>query len=138
MDLMKVAADVLIPVKELPAFKAGDTVTVFYKIIEGTKEREQQFGIVRPPPFDFGGRLPGVTRVLPLAVPEGNPLRLFVPDPLTLAWSFPTIGEPAATGGDSGDPGWWVMSISPSPPGLEILPEEVHNTVAREIGRAHV
>ncbi len=44
---MKVAAENLIPVKETPAFKAGDTVTVYYKIIEGTKEREQQFqGVV--------------------------------------------------------------------------------------------
>lgn len=47
MDLMKVAQQSLIPEKEVPPFKAGDTVTVFYKIIEGTKEREQQFqGVV--------------------------------------------------------------------------------------------
>ncbi len=33
--------------KELPAFKAGDTVTVHYKIIEGNKERVQQYqGVV--------------------------------------------------------------------------------------------
>lgn len=31
----------------IPEFKSGDTVTVTYKIIEGTKEREQQFqGVV--------------------------------------------------------------------------------------------
>jgi len=29
--------------KELPAFKAGDNVTVNYKIIEGSKERIQSF-----------------------------------------------------------------------------------------------
>lgn len=29
--------------KEFPAFKAGDNVTVNYKIIEGTKERIQSF-----------------------------------------------------------------------------------------------
>ncbi len=29
--------------KEFPAFKAGDNVTVNYKIIEGTKERVQSF-----------------------------------------------------------------------------------------------
>lgn len=29
--------------KKFPAFKAGDTVTVHYKIIEGNKERIQQF-----------------------------------------------------------------------------------------------
>src|SRR6185436_15510991 len=33
--------------KEIPQFKAGDTVTVFYKIIEGNKERIQQYqGVV--------------------------------------------------------------------------------------------
>ena len=33
--------------KDMPDFKSGDTVTVTYKIIEGTKEREQQFqGVV--------------------------------------------------------------------------------------------
>lgn len=47
MDLIKIAAAQLIPAKETPAFKSGDTVTVYYKIIEGTKEREQQFqGVV--------------------------------------------------------------------------------------------
>ncbi len=47
MDLIKEAQKSLIEVKELPSFKAGDTVTVTYKIIEGNKEREQQFqGVV--------------------------------------------------------------------------------------------
>jgi large subunit ribosomal protein L19 len=39
--------DTLTTVNELPAFKAGDTVTVSYKIREGNKERIQQFqGVV--------------------------------------------------------------------------------------------
>jgi large subunit ribosomal protein L19 len=47
MDLVKFAEQSLIPVVEMPEFKAGDTVTVYYKIIEGNKEREQQFqGVV--------------------------------------------------------------------------------------------
>lgn len=33
----------LIGKKELPKFKAGDNITVNYKIIEGTKERIQSF-----------------------------------------------------------------------------------------------
>ncbi len=33
----------LTPKKELPAFKAGDNVTVNYRIIEGNKERIQSF-----------------------------------------------------------------------------------------------
>ena len=47
MDLVKFAEDTLVEKKEFPAFKAGDTVTVVYKIKEGTKEREQLFqGVV--------------------------------------------------------------------------------------------
>ncbi len=47
MDLVKLAEKQIIPVKEAPDFKSGDTVTVYYKIIEGNKEREQQFqGVV--------------------------------------------------------------------------------------------
>ena len=37
----------LIAVKDLPVFGAGDTISVSYKIIEGVKERIQQFqGVV--------------------------------------------------------------------------------------------
>jgi len=47
MDLVKLAEETLIEKKVIPSFKAGDTVTVFYKIIEGTKERIQQYqGVV--------------------------------------------------------------------------------------------
>ena len=47
MDLVKFAEEALVEKKELPPFKAGDTVTVFYKIKEGAKERVQQFqGVV--------------------------------------------------------------------------------------------
>lgn len=47
MDLMKAAEQASVKQDKRPEFKAGDTVTVFYKIIEGTKEREQQFqGVV--------------------------------------------------------------------------------------------
>src|SRR6187455_2311449 len=47
MDLVKFATDTLVPKNEVPSFKAGDTVTVVYKIKEGNKEREQMFqGVV--------------------------------------------------------------------------------------------
>src|SRR5882757_1651046 len=47
MDLIKIAVDSIIEKRDLPEFKAGDTITVFYKIIEGTKERIQQYqGVV--------------------------------------------------------------------------------------------
>ena len=47
MDLVKFIQDTLVEKKDLPQFKAGDTVTVHYKIIEGTKERIQQYqGVV--------------------------------------------------------------------------------------------
>jgi large subunit ribosomal protein L19 len=47
MNLVKVAQEAFIEKKDLPAFKAGDTVTVHYKIKEGNKERIQQYqGVV--------------------------------------------------------------------------------------------
>lgn len=37
----------LVPVKQFPEFRAGDTITVNYKIVEGNKERIQSFqGVV--------------------------------------------------------------------------------------------
>jgi large subunit ribosomal protein L19 len=47
VDLIKVAESATVNQEPKPEFKAGDTVTVYYKIIEGNKEREQQFqGVV--------------------------------------------------------------------------------------------
>ncbi|MFM2190572.1 MAG: 50S ribosomal protein L19 [Arcticibacter sp.] len=47
MDLVKYVEDTLTEKKDFPEFKAGDTVTVVYKIKEGNKEREQMFqGVV--------------------------------------------------------------------------------------------
>ena len=47
MDIIREIAHELTTVQELPSFKAGDTVTIKYKIKEGNKERIQQFqGVV--------------------------------------------------------------------------------------------
>lgn len=47
MDLMKIAEQAFDTKAELPEFKAGDTVTVHYKIKEGSKERIQLYrGVV--------------------------------------------------------------------------------------------
>ncbi len=47
MDLMKVVENEFAVKKEFPEFKAGDTVTVHYKIKEGSKERIQNYkGVV--------------------------------------------------------------------------------------------
>lgn len=43
MDLIKVAEGAFSAGKEFPQFKSGDTVTVAYRIVEGNKERIQQF-----------------------------------------------------------------------------------------------
>ena len=46
-DLIKVAEKAFAVEKQYPVFKAGDTVTVAYKIVEGNKERIQSFrGVV--------------------------------------------------------------------------------------------
>ena len=47
MDIVKEIEKELVQANELPTFKAGDTVTVHYKIKEGDKERVQLFqGVV--------------------------------------------------------------------------------------------
>lgn len=47
MEAIKFVENDLSPVKEFPEFGAGDTVTVYYKIKEGNKERTQHFqGVV--------------------------------------------------------------------------------------------
>ncbi len=47
MNLIQYVEEKLSPKKQLPDFKAGDTITVHYKIKEGDKERVQQYqGIV--------------------------------------------------------------------------------------------
>ena len=46
-DLMKTAEEQMVEKKTYPVFKAGDTVTVNYKIVEGNKERLQAYqGVV--------------------------------------------------------------------------------------------
>jgi len=46
-DLIKVAEKAFATGKDFPSFKAGDTITVAYKIVEGNKERIQLYrGVV--------------------------------------------------------------------------------------------
>ncbi|MBL7963404.1 MAG: 50S ribosomal protein L19 [Flavobacteriales bacterium] len=47
MDKIKQLEKEIAPLKQYPDFKAGDTVTIHYRISEGNKERIQQFqGVV--------------------------------------------------------------------------------------------
>jgi large subunit ribosomal protein L19 len=47
MDLIKVAEEAFATGNKFPEFKSGDTITVAYKIIEGSKERIQLYrGVV--------------------------------------------------------------------------------------------
>ena len=47
MDLIKIAEEAFATGKQHPNFKAGDTVTVAYRIVEGNKERVQLYrGVV--------------------------------------------------------------------------------------------
>lgn len=46
-QLIRVAQESMWPQKEVPEFKSGDTITVSYRIVEGSKERVQSFrGVV--------------------------------------------------------------------------------------------
>jgi large subunit ribosomal protein L19 len=79
MDLLKVAESQFTVEKDIPAFSAGDTITVHYKIKEGNKERVQQFrGVVLQRKGSgsketftvrkMSGNI-GVERIFPLASP---------------------------------------------------------------------
>jgi large subunit ribosomal protein L19 len=47
LELIKFVEEQFVSKKEHPAFKAGDTVTVTYRIVEGNKERLQAYqGVV--------------------------------------------------------------------------------------------
>ena len=47
MDLIKVAEEAFATGKNFPEFKAGDTITVSYRIVEGNKQRVQLYrGVV--------------------------------------------------------------------------------------------
>ncbi|MBK7220968.1 MAG: 50S ribosomal protein L19 [Saprospiraceae bacterium] len=43
MDLIKYVQETLLPAKNHPSFRAGDSIAVNYKIVEGNKERIQVF-----------------------------------------------------------------------------------------------
>ncbi len=46
-ELIQYVEDTFVETKKFPNFKAGDTITVSYRIVEGSKERIQQFqGVV--------------------------------------------------------------------------------------------
>lgn len=77
--LMQFVEDNFVEMKELPSFKAGDTITVHYKIKEGDKERIQQFqgvvlqrnGVGISETFTIrklSGNI-GVERIIPVASP---------------------------------------------------------------------
>lgn len=86
MDIIKEIAKDLVEVKEWPSFKAGDTITVYYTIKEGEKERTQFFqgtvlqrrGSATTETFTIrkisGGI--GVERVFPLASPFINKIEI--------------------------------------------------------------
>lgn len=67
MDIINEIAKELVPVKDFPDFKSGDTITVAYKIIEGSKERVQQFtGVV------LQRRGSGITETFTIRKMSGN------------------------------------------------------------------
>jgi large subunit ribosomal protein L19 len=79
MDFLRQIQEELVEVKSFPKFKAGDTVTVSYKIKEGSKERTQLFqGVVlqrrgQGPSETFTVRkmsgTVGVERIFPISSP---------------------------------------------------------------------
>ena len=86
MDRIKQLESKLIEDRELPAFKAGDNVTVYYKIIEGDKSQyTPDFTASASLAYDFnwGGNVGGMAR-LDLSHADGFSvfLRTFPPQPV--------------------------------------------------------
>lgn len=86
MDLMKAVNKEYAVDKKFPDFKAGDTITVDYKIKEGNKERIQQFkgvviqkkGSAHTTTFTvrkMSGNI-GVERIFPISAPSINKIRI--------------------------------------------------------------
>ena len=78
-EIIKQIERELMPKREFPLFKSGDTITVHYKIIEGSKERIQQYqGVVLQRSGDgstetftvrkISGNV-GVERIFPISSP---------------------------------------------------------------------
>lgn len=86
MNLMNVVEEKFAVEKEYPKFRAGDTITVHYRIIEGNKERIQQYrGVViqrsgsgHTETFTvrkMSGNI-GVERIFPIASPFINKIEV--------------------------------------------------------------
>lgn len=79
MNRIKEIENRLNPIKDMPDFAAGDTIAVSYKIVEGTKERLQEFAGVVIQRKGNGGTATftvrkisggvGVERIFPVASP---------------------------------------------------------------------
>ena len=79
MDLIKVAEESFAAAKVHPKFKSGDTVTIAYRIIEGSKERVQLYRGVVIKMIGHGGKKRftvrkmsdsiGVERIFPMDSP---------------------------------------------------------------------
>ena len=77
MDLIKVAEEAFATGKQFPEFRAGDTVTVAYKITEGNKERIQLYRGVVIKIIGHGEKrrftvrkMSGVERIFPIESPN--------------------------------------------------------------------
>ena len=86
MDLIKVAEEAFATGKQFPSFGSGDTITVGYKIVEGTKERVQLYrGVVikisghgdkkRFTVRKMSGTI-GVERIFPIESPNINSIEV--------------------------------------------------------------
>ena len=71
-DLIKIAEEAFATGKSFPQFRAGDTITVAYKIVEGNKERIQLYRgvVIKISGHQEKRRFTGVERIFPIESPN--------------------------------------------------------------------
>ena len=77
MDLIKIEEEAFATGKQHPSFKAGDTVTVAYRIVEGNKERVQPVSYTHLPyaKAKTGAPFAALWQAPPSAPPSFLPIR---------------------------------------------------------------
>lgn len=91
----------------------------------GIQSVEQSLGVAAPAPRDFAGILPRAARVVDITVPEFSPLRTITTEPVSVAWSYPSVDAGDTPAAAAGSWGWWAVTLVQSRAGDRPTPAQV-------------